>query len=791
LRSEVNDDVDTVVLKCLQKDPDRRYQSADTLRKDIEQYLDGKPIDARRDSTLYVLRMALRRYRRLTVLSVACVLVITGFAIAMSVLAGRIRDERDASRRVNRELMIETARSEMRFGDAVRAADLLWRVHLNQLPGDGADGPLESRWALWELYDRQPCLGTWQAHPGRIGELSFSPDGTRLASVGRADAMLKLWDPRNGKLVRDLALSGCGDRSFERMSPDGARLALGCENGSIRLWNSGSGSQEALLEGHTSSIRAIEFTRNGDRLVSGSADGSLRIWDVVTRQCIGVLEGHPDPIASLALDATGNLLASFDRSGLVNLWDLSKKELQSTVEPPPRTVDAATGYSVDVHGTTVVFGMDYGVYAWDVRTAEKRKLYDHADAVMAVRLSPSGKWLTSTSRDRSIFVWDNERSAVIQVFRGNHALPRCVAFSPDEEILAAGLEDGTIKLWQLQLHPALTKLDHGGSVHCARYSPDGSFLVSSGYEEKPRVRVWDVASHQILQEFEGHASVISAVAVHPDRQRIASAGYDGSVRVWSIPKGNCIIFEERAHPNRINCVEYGPDGKRLATGGDDGVVRLWDADSLSVIHAFEGGQRRIPSLSFSPDGKSLASCDWQGGAVRVHDLETMQTRLLRQASELGARMVCFSPDGRRLASGGDDRTISLWDVGTGSMLASWEAHTYDIFAMAFHPSGRILASAGRGKDIRIWDSSSSVGLLLTTLGGHDEMVLSLAFDLQGHTLASGSRDGSIGLWDLKYYDRHIAGNLEAQIDRIGLTNCDRATVENIRKMAGDFSAHSR
>ncbi len=471
LVAALDPDLDIITLQCLSKEPHRRYPTVSDLQHDVEQFLAGEPIGARRDSTLYVLRMALRRYRRLTILSVTCVLVITGFAIAMSVLAGRIRDERDASRRVNRELMVETARSEIRFGDAVRAADLLWSVHLDQPPGDGVGGSLESRWALWELYDRQPCLATWQAHAGRVGGLYFSPDGMRLASVGRLDARLKYWDPRNGKLLKDTALSGCSGQSFVSFSPDGARIAMGCDDGSIRLWNIEGGRQEALLEGHVNSVKAVAFTRNGDLLISGSTDGSLRVWDVVTQQCIGVLEGHAVSIASLALDATGDLLASFDQSGLLNLWDLSQRELRSTLKPPPRGVDASTGYSVDVHGTTVAFGIDYGVYTWDAATAEKRKLYDHSDAVMGVSFSPSGKWLVSASRDRSIIVWDRERGAISQIFRGNDSLPRCIVFSPHEEMIAAGLENGAIKLWQIQLHPALTRLDHVGTVHCARYSP--------------------------------------------------------------------------------------------------------------------------------------------------------------------------------------------------------------------------------------------------------------------------------------------------------------------------------
>jgi WD40 repeat protein len=113
-------------------------------------------------------------------------------------------------------------------------------------------------------------------------------------------------------------------------------------------------------------------------------------------------------------------------------------------------------------------------------------------------------------------------------------------------------------------------------------------------------------------------------------------------------------------------------------------------------------------------------------------------------------------------------------VANGSMLESWEAHTYDIFSLAFHPNGRILASAGRGRDVRLWDTVSP-SELLATLQSHDDMVLSLSFHPDGGRLASGSRDTSIGLWDLDYYDRHVAGNLEFQRDRVGRQDAHPAT----------------
>jgi len=594
LRSGLDEDVDTIVLKCLQKNPDRRYQSAGALVEDIEHYLRGEPIEARRDSPWYVLRMILRRHRRLTILSAAYVVVMTALALAMTVLAGWIRVERDASWQLNRKLTIETARSEMLFGDAGRAVDLLWQVRLNQA-ADSAEPPptggvLDSYWALWELYDRQPCLATWQSHMGAVSSLFSSRDGRLLASVGRSDGMLKFWDPRNGNLDHTMTVGEPGGDRIARFSRDGARLALGYEDGTLRLWNIENRTEDARLEGHNGRIGAIAFAPSGDTLVTGSADGTIHVWNATTHQCVGAFLDHQAPIVGLGMNPNGDLLVSCDQFGLINLWEFPEGRLRATLEAPLSAVDPITGYSVDFSpdGYTVASAMDYTVFTWDTRADDKQVLYQHPNAVVSVRFSPCGKWLASTDRDRSLAVWSLDHNRMSQMLKGTHALPRYLEFIPSEEAIASAQEDGTIKIWQLRPHPALQRLKgHEGTVHCVQYSPDGRLLVSSGFEEQPRIRVWDAVSHHLLFDVAGHSSVIAAVAVHPDGRCLASASYDGSLKLWEIQSGLSLNVKEGAHAGRINTVAYSPDGSNLATGGDDGAVRVWDGATLDLLHTFE------------------------------------------------------------------------------------------------------------------------------------------------------------------------------------------------------------
>ena len=185
-------------------------------------------------------------------------------------------------------------------------------------------------------------------------------------------------------------------------------------------------------------------------------------------------------------------------------------------------------------------------------------------------------------------------------------------------------------------------------------------------------------------------------------------------------------------------------------------------------------------VRFSPDSRLLASCSINGD-IYLHEVPSGTIHRLLKADPQGVRALCFSPDGRTLVSGNDGGAITLWDVSSGLRERSWVADYDDLYSLSFHPQGRILASCGRGREIKLWDIAT--GRRLATLEGHENMVFSVCFHPDGRTLASGSADGSVGLWDLTYYDRHIAGNLEYQIERLPAEERHGATIEGLRRWA--------
>lgn len=242
--------------------------------------------------------------------------------------------------------------------------------------------------------------------------------------------------------------------------------------------------------------------------------------------------------------------------------------------------------------------------------------------------------------------------------------------------------------------------------------------------------------------------VISGEYSHDGRTIVTAGGESllyrpGDVIAWQ--HDGTRIGDFAGHPTAVWCVRQSPDGRLLATAGYDGLVKLWNVASRQSTHDLKKHKGWARAVAFSPNGSRLASAG-EDGSVVIWDTANGADVKTIEAHGAAATCVAFSPDGQTLASGGGDRLVKLWDPATGAEKSSLSGHGDRIFAVAFSPDGSRLVSAGADRTIRLWGMPEARELAV--LGGHRDWVTSITFSPDGTRLASGDLDGTVKLWSV-------------------------------------------
>ena len=284
----------------------------------------------------------------------------------------------------------------------------------------------------------------------------------------------------------------------------------------------------------------------------------------------------------------------------------------------------------------------------------------HNSAVISVALSPSGKILAAGCDDGTVSLWDLQltRRRLITTLRGHTELVSSVAFSPDGETLAVACEDCSITLWNVAAEVQLATLrGHEAEVYCVAFSPLGDTLASASEDET--VKLWDVASGKVRMTFEGHAGSVNAVSFSPNGRTLASGGNDSKVRLWDVESGG--LRDTLSNTNFVFAVAFSPDGKTLASGGYNYEIKLWDAQTAAERDSLRVPEHSIKSLAFSPDSQLLASGGFDNTA-RLWETGSRKPVAVIKGHSANVSSVVFSPDGRTLATGGEDGSVRLWEV---------------------------------------------------------------------------------------------------------------------------------
>jgi WD40 repeat protein/tRNA A-37 threonylcarbamoyl transferase component Bud32 len=799
-------DLETICLKCLTKEPSRRYASARGLAEDLRSYLDGRPILARRTPFW---ERAYKWARRRPAMAALLGLLMTSAAALVggglwyNAQLARSNAELHSALRREWRLAEEAARQRALAEDrawlgrrhlyaaALRTAvgeweaghrELAQEIIESQRPGPGHRDARGFAWRyLWREYNRESSL--LLAHRASVHVLALSPDGRRMAS-GSVDGDVVLWDLAGGRVLNVLR-EGAIPIGRLAFSPDGATLAASGGEwarpdspGEVALWEVATGHLLAQASGSAHLGDGLAFSADGSSLLTvGGARPEEREVEIRDPHDLAI-KGRVPGVACVAFAPGAARFATADMQGNVTIREASNGRARRALAG---TGSAVVGLALAPGREKVALATaDCALWLWDPADGQRVELGRGDGVAEELVFSPDGRMMAA-GRGATIKVWDTTTRRECAEVAGDPGRLRALALSPDGRKLAVSRER-TSALWDLAGdRPVWVAAPEAGLAHTFAFTPDGRELILG--REDPRIWVSHLDTRDEPPAPRGHDDELWSLAFSPDGRALASGSDDETIKLWDTRTWR-ETASWRAHDGTVSSLAYSPDGNALASAGLDGTVKLWDPAGFRERARLLGHTDRVRSVVFSPDGRTLATAG-SDRRILLWDPATGRRRATLVGHSDVIRALAVSPDGRTLASASNDKTIRLWDLPSGRLMRTldgldhvscvafgldgrtlvsgdergivtiWDladgtpahrlrGHAGEVRAVAFCPGGLTLASAGRDRTVRIW--CPETGQALLTLRGHAHWVNAVAFSPRGDVLVSGSHDGGLLLW---------------------------------------------
>jgi WD40 repeat protein/serine/threonine protein kinase len=692
-RPEVPADLEAICLKCLEKEPARRYASAEQLADELRRFLRGEPLPhTRRVGPAEHLWRWCRRNPALATaaglaafLLLATLVVSVGWAVHANRLAARARGAL-AENHLDRGL------GEAERGDV--ALGLLWMARSLETVPVGADDlttTIRANLSGWRhsLFALRNCC----MPPGKV--LGFSPDGRSAWTLNSEKKVVRRWDLTLGQYVGP-PLEHPDSITALAVSRDGKWVGTGCNDRTVRLWNLAAGQAERALLGENA-ICALTFSPDSRTVVIGRSERkdlpvkestAFQAWEIATDQPAALLFRQPYPVSGLVFSPDGLTLLALPHMGRsVNRLVMPAGRSLGSILSHAGRIQAVT-YSPD--GRTILTGAgDRAARLWDAASGRLLAVLYHREPVSAVAFGPDGRTLLTASPGDAVRVWEGEASPKPLQLLHQRGAVRALAVSPDGTRVATGSDDRIARVWAVVSERLVLvhELPHASPLASVAFSRDGKFLATSTHQGNAAF-LWDVASGRRLAHLP-HDRPVRTMVFSPDGTRLATASYDWTARLWDTATGQPAPDRPLCHRGAVVSVVFSPNGGMLLTGSEDCTARLWDAATGDSFGQPLRHGSTVLSVAFRPpDGGTLLTGSMDGTARRW-DMATGTQLGLDLEHGYEVWVVAFSPDGRTILTGSKDHTARLWDADTGERRGAPLRHTGPIgcVALALTASG--------------------------------------------------------------------------------------------------------
>ena len=804
LKTSIPIDLETICLKCLEKSPESRYQTASEVAAELDRFLKKEPIEARPISSFTRAIRVCRRWPVVTSLSVGLILSLVIGIIGISSQLSRANTEWERAENNAEKLNIEKTNSERNLYVAQMAqVQNAWengmvsearRLLDTLIPLDDQEDLRTFEWYLYDRWWTQSQEGLkfdygsivrhiatnaqfeiaaggddgniqiWNANnnsiyqtlvggvdfeaKGNVQRLEYSNDGNRLFACFAVEE----WDKFGGYVVFEKSTKGY-EKICEKKVGNIYRIAFASDGlwlsetkANVTRFRNMSDPSEAELKLQTQNkIKHAFFCNTSNRFLTVEETNSIALWDLAALE---------QPIASLQLKTGVNAATlSLDDSKLivVDEQDISQ-------------IDIADDSSMSVRKSTSLLnaklrrivpnpnGMNF--IAVGSRNADILE-YDSFELVgrlnnreefnASIRFLDDGsKFVTRGKASNFISVWTTEPAERIGNISAHDNYVYSVEILPDNRIVT-GSRDYLIRVSNANKAREALVMTHPGWNWSIAFSPDDQLLASASTNGE--VRVWNVDSGVEKFRVSNHSASVQFVIFSPDGKLLASAGRDNNIYLTDVSTHVATSLPRR-HTHHVNSLSFSPNGKYLVSGSNDGTIVVWDVDSRKMIDQYDANpEKELPdadiwAVLFGADNETI----YFGGKnnrLMKFNFVTKKTSLI---SELGGDLTSLAVNKNFsiLSATVSDENIIFYDLANDKSLAKFQGHSSDAMSSSFSPDGKTLVSVGADKYIKFWNLLTNTQTVM--ISAHDEHIHAVRFSNDGTMVASCSWDEKVKIW---------------------------------------------